>query len=112
MERPRPPEWLDGVEVVERIRPYVPAALIALLIAYFGINALTGDRGLLTHAQRDATLSARTRELQALRSQRAELQTEVRLLADDNLSRDLLEERARTLLGFADHRDYIIRQKN
>lgn len=95
-----------------RLRPYIPAALFAVLIFYFGVNALTGDRGLLTHARRDAELSARTRQLQALRAERVELETEVKLLSDDNLSRDLLEERARTLLGFADHRDYIVRQRN
>jgi cell division protein FtsB len=32
-----------------------------------------------------------------------------RLLRDESLSADLLEERARSLLGFADPRDYVIR---
>ena len=34
-----------------------------------------------------------------------------RLLRDTSLSADLLEERARSLLGFADPRDYVIRMK-
>jgi cell division protein FtsB len=34
-----------------------------------------------------------------------------RLLRDSSLSADLLEERARSLLGFADPRDYVIRMK-
>ena len=33
------------------------------------------------------------------------------LLRDTSLSADLLEERARSLLGFADPRDYVIRMK-
>ena len=37
---------------------------------------------------------------------------EVRDLSDDHLSRDLLEERARLLLGYADPRDYVIRNNN
>lgn len=100
-------EW--SLSVFERVRPYVPAALIAGLIFYFSVNALTGDRGVLTHARRDAALAARTKELQELRAERLRLQTRARLLADDNLSKDLLEERAHVMLGFADRRDYVIR---
>ena len=42
-------------------------------------------------------------------AQREELEVRARLLRDDHLSRDLLDERARSLLGFADPRDYVIR---
>ena len=33
-------------------------------------------------------------------------------MGDDNLSRDLLEERAHAVLGFADRRDYVVRSAN
>ena len=92
-----------------RLRPYIPTALFALLIFYFGYQALTGDRGLLTRPQRNAALAARTRELKRLQAQEGELDTRVRLLGDASLSRDLLDERAREILGFADPRDYVIR---
>ena len=92
-----------------RLRPYIPSALFALLIFYFGCQALTGDRGLLTRPRRNAALAARTRELRALQAEEADLDTRVRLLSDRSLSRDLLDERARELLGFADPRDYVIR---
>ena len=92
-----------------RLRPYLPTALLALLIFYFGVNALTGDRGLLHGHRREATLTEDVRRLNALRAERETLQGEVRLLSDDSLSRDLLEEKARTLLGFADPSDYVIR---
>ncbi len=92
-----------------RLRPYIPTALFALLIFYFGYQALTGDRGLLTRPQRNAALAARTQQLKRLQGQETELDTRVRLLGDTSLSRDLLEERAREILGFADPRDYVIR---
>jgi len=95
--------------VLARLRPYLPTALLALLIFYFGVNALTGDRGLLHGHRREATLAEDLRRLNALRAERETLQGEVRLLSDDSLSRDLLEEKARTLLGFADPSDYVIR---
>ena len=95
--------------MLARVRPYASTALCALLIFYFGVNALVGDRGLLTHARRDEALAAKTHALQALIAERRELETRVRLLGDRSLSRDLLEERARTLLGFVDPRDFVIR---
>ena len=45
--------------MVERLRPYLPSLLLAVLIAYFGYHALTGERGLLTSEQRNETLVQR-----------------------------------------------------
>lgn len=95
--------------MVAAFRPYIPTTLFAVFIFYFGVHALTGDRGLLTGGRREETLTAKTEELKTLRAQRIELETEVRLLSDRNLSRDLLEERSRALLGYADPRDYVVR---
>ena len=97
--------------MIARFRPYAPTAAFAFLIFYFATNALTGERGLLTDHRRDTTLAARIGEVQALRTQRMELESRVRLLDDGNLSRDLLEERARRVLGFVDPRDYVIRTR-
>ena len=95
--------------MVATFRPYIPTALFAVFIFYFGVHALTGDRGLLTGERREETLTSRAEELKRLRAERIELETQVRLLGDRSLSRDLLEERARVLLGYADPRDYVIR---
>ena len=92
-----------------RLRPFIPSLLLAVLIAYFGFHALTGERGLLTSEQRDETLTARTAELKQIRAERMDLEARARLLRDSSLSADLLEERARSLLGFADPDDYVIR---
>ena len=84
---------------------------LALLIVYFGVHALTGERGILTTDERNATLAAETQELVKVRGERQNLEARARLLRDQSLSADLLEERARSLLGFADPRDYVIRLK-
>jgi cell division protein FtsB len=97
--------------VLAYVRPFLPTALLVLLIVYFGLNAFTGDRGLLSSNQRDATLVAKTRELARVRAQRQDLEMRAHLLRDTSLSKDLLEERARSLLGFADPRDYVIHMK-
>jgi cell division protein FtsB len=97
--------------LLSRIRPYAPIALLAFLIFYFGFQALTGDRGLLAWANRDEILATKAQELRRLRAERADLEARARLLRDASLSRDLLEERARSLLGLSDPRDYVIRTK-
>jgi cell division protein FtsB len=97
--------------VLVRLRAYLPTAALVFLIAYFGFHAFTGEGGLLQSDTRDATLIAKTKELAQVRAQRQDLEMRARLLRDTSLSADLLEERARSLLGFADPRDYVIRMK-
>jgi cell division protein FtsB len=97
--------------VFARFRPYLPTAALAFLIFYFGFHAFTGEGGLLQSDKRDAALVAKTQELERLRDQRQDLEMRAQLMRDTSLSRDLLEERARSLLGFADPRDYVIRVK-
>ena len=97
--------------MLARLRPYFSTAALAFLIFYFAFHAFTGDQGLLTSGQRNAALAAKTQELAELRVERQDLEVRARLLRDGSLSADLLEERARSLLGFADPRDYVVRMK-
>ena len=95
--------------MLSRLSPYLPTAALAVLIFYFGFQALTGDRGLLSLSQRNAQLASRRAELAGLQAQRRDLEARTHLLHDGQISRDLVEERARYLLGFSDPRDYVIR---
>jgi len=97
--------------VFANLRPYLSTAALALLIFYFGFHAFTGEGGLLKSDTRDATLTAKRDELAKLTAQRHDLEVRAQLLRDTSLSADLLEERARSLLGFSDPRDYVIRVK-
>ena len=93
----------------ERMKPYFPSAVLLLLVVYLGVQALTGQRGLLSGHERDSLLVRREAQLAGIMDQRRDLEVRVRYLRTDSLSRDLLEERARAVLGFADPRDYVIR---
>lgn len=95
--------------MIARLRPFLPTLALALLIIYFGFHAFTGERGILSSSQRDEALNAKTKQLVRLRAEREDLEVRAKLLRDTSLSADLLEERARSLLGFADPRDYVIR---
>ena len=93
----------------ERMKPYFPVCVLSLLFVYLGVQALTGERGLLSGSARDALLAQREAQLLKLTEQRADLEVRVRYLKTGSLSRDLLEERARAVLGFSDPRDYVVR---
>ncbi|MEY4556478.1 MAG: hypothetical protein RL093_1597 [Pseudomonadota bacterium] len=93
----------------ERMKPYLPSAILLLLVVYLGVQALTGQRGLLSGHERDSLMVRREAQLAGIMEQRRDLEVRVRYLRTDSLSRDLLEERARAVLGFADPRDYVIR---
>jgi cell division protein FtsB len=97
--------------MLDRLQSYIPTALLFALIFYFGIQAMIGPRGFLLIRTRNETLRAETLQLNQLRGEREDLETRARLLRDQSLSADLLEERARYLLGVADPRDYVIRTK-
>lgn len=93
----------------ERMKPYSLSCFLLLLVVYLGVQALTGQRGLLSGAARDDLLQQRQSQLAELTATRADLEVRARYMRTGSLSRDLLEERARAVLGFADPRDYVVR---
>ncbi|CAN5468750.1 septum formation initiator family protein [soil metagenome] len=93
----------------ERMKPYSLSAFLLLLVVYLGVQALTGQRGLLSGAARDELLHQRQTQLAELTAMRADLEVRARYMRTGSLSRDLLEERARAVLGFSDPRDYVVR---
>ena len=95
--------------MLQQFRTYAPTFAFAACAVYLLVQALTGDKGLLSESSREETLAQRRAELVRVTAERRDLEARVRLLRDANLSRDLLEERARVMLGFADPRDYVIR---
>ena len=94
-----------------QMRSFLPTTILTLLIFYFGYQALTGDRGLLTQPERNATLQEKSIELARLQAERKDLELRARLLRNSSLSADLLEERSRRQLGLVDPRDYVIRTR-
>ena len=97
--------------MLDRLRSFTPTLILALLIFYFGFQAMIGPRGLLLVRARNETLQGKMAELDRLHAQHQDLESRARLLRNDGLSADLLEERARYVLGVADPRDYVIRTK-
>ncbi len=80
----------------------------ALFIGYFAVNAFTGNHGLRAQADLDQQLASMQDELRHLKAERALWDRRVLLLRSDRIDPDMLDERARALLGYADPRDLTL----
>jgi cell division protein FtsB len=80
-------------------------ALAALLIGYFGVNAYNGNRGLKAKEDIDRQTVALTADLDRLKHEHAQWERRIALLKSDDLDPDMLDERARALLDYADPND-------
>jgi cell division protein FtsB len=83
-------------------------ALAALLIGYFGVNAYNGDRGLKAKEDIERQMATLNAELDRLKAEQAQWERRIALLKSDDLDPDMLDERARTLLDYADPHDLTL----
>ena len=80
----------------------------AAFIGYFAVNAFTGNHGLRAQQGLDLQLATMQRQLKAIKAERATWERRVALLRSDKIDPDMLDERARALLGYADPRDLVL----
>jgi cell division protein FtsB len=99
-----------------RIRAFLAAlglyVLAALFIGYFGINAYTGNHGIVAKQNLDQRIADLMRELDVTRAERERWEHRVALLRADRIDPDMLDERARQLLDYADPRDVTVLVKH
>lgn len=95
-----------------RIRAFLAAlglyVLAALSIGYFGINAYTGNHGLKAREALDHDIADLAKELDRTKAERQRWQRRVTLLQTDRIDPDMLDERARRLLNWADPHDVTV----
>jgi cell division protein FtsB len=81
--------------------------MAAAMIGYFGVNAYTGKYGLNARQELDQEVVALTSELARLKKEHAEGEQRVSLLRSDRVDPDMLDERARFQLDYANPHDLI-----
>ena len=82
-------------------------ALAALMIGYFGVNAYTGKYGLNARQELDQEIIALTSELVRLKKERTEGEQRVSSLRSSGVDPDMLDERVRYQLDYANPRDLV-----
>src|SRR6201995_125668 len=82
-------------------------AVAAMMVGYFGVNAYTGKYGLNARQELDPEIIALTSELARLKKERREGEQRVSLLGSDRVDPDMLDERARFQLDYANPHDLV-----
>ena len=81
--------------------------MAAAMVGYFGVNAYTGKYGLNARQELDQEIIALTSELARLKLERAQGEQRVSLLRSDRVDPDMLDERARYQLDYANPHDLV-----
>ncbi len=84
------------------------AAGLLLALGYVGQNTLTGDRGLLALIDKREEIRALESNMAALEIERTRLARDVQLLSPPYVDFDILDERARSELGYARDGELVI----
>ncbi len=79
------------------------------ITSYFVFAAVQGDYGLLRRLEIEADLRAMERQRAALEAEVARMENLTQRLSDDFLDLDLLDERARDMLGLVRPDEIVIR---
>jgi cell division protein FtsB len=82
--------------------------LWACAAAYLGYHVVQGDRGLIAWLHLTKEVEQVTASLDLANGERARTERNVALLRPDGLDPDLLDERARVVLGLGHPRDLVI----
>lgn len=100
------------MKFIQQIRLRLVQALaptfILAAIFYFGYHAFQGNHGLLKLREVRAEMDLLAGEAAAVGAERRALEIKVNNLRRDNLDLDLLDERARAVLGFVESNEIVI----
>ncbi len=95
-------------EVRRAARAAVVPVLCAAALGYFGYYAVVGERGLVARSRLEREIARVERELARTQAERLRLERRVALLGPAALDLDMLDERARIVLGFARPDELVI----
>jgi cell division protein FtsB len=94
-------------EIRKRLKSSMGPILGLLLVCYFSYHLIEGDRGLFAYLKLQQETSQEQAQLRLIELEREKLEKRVDLLNPENLDLDMLEERAREVLGLA-HPDEVV----
>ncbi len=94
-------------EIRKRIRTSAGPTFGLLAICYFSYHLIEGDRGLFAYLKLQQEMQVQNAELQLSTLEKNKLEKRVQLMNPENLDLDMLEERARKVLGLA-HPDEVV----
>lgn len=95
-------------EFSRKARQVLGPLMGAAVMVYFGYHAVQGDRGLMAWWQLRFEIERANIDLATVSAEKKIIEHRVALLRPESLDRDMLEERARIMLGAVSPKDMII----
>ena len=96
------------VELRQRARHVVGPVLGSALVVYIAYNTVQGDRGVIAYWQLTKQVEQAKTIKRSLDGQRGRIENRVRLMYPQSLDPDILEERARFLLGYSRSDEFVV----
>lgn len=93
-------EYRDYKSVIV-IRKSAVNILLFVILLYFLFHSIYGSRGIISYFKLQAELERSHKALEMLRSERLDIENKTRLLRPNSIDKDLLDEKARSVLGLA-----------
>ncbi len=90
------------------IKTNIPIFIGACLCIYFSYHIYYGERSLSRLSEIQKEIDSQARDLDVVLKDRAELSYRVSLLRPKSISKDILDEQARILLGYSMENDIVI----
>lgn len=95
-------------ELKVRARQIAGPVIGMTVVVYFAYHAVQGDRGLLAFGKLRGEVETLQARVLDVRDDRFQLQQMVQMLRPETLDPDLLEERARLLLGYGNTDELVV----
>lgn len=95
-------------ELRQRAKHVVGPFLGIVLVSYFVFHTVHGDRGVLALIQMRERLAEAEIRLDVLVTEEARWERKVKLLHPASIDPDMLDERVRLMLGYAEANDQIV----
>jgi len=95
-------------ELKLRARQIIGPVIGMSVVVYFTYHVVQGDRGLLALGTLLGEVNALQAQVLDVRSERFALENKVKMLRVESLDPDLLEERARAVLGYGNADELVV----
>ncbi len=97
-----------GLDIQRRLKQYWLVLLSVFIVIYFGFHSFCGERNIYRYFALKQEIALAQKKAQKYAAQKDKLQLKVKHLSDISLDTDLLDERARVVLGMAADDEFII----
>jgi len=98
-------------EIRKRLKSSAAPILGLLAISYFSYHLIEGDRGLFAYLKLQQEVQKETAQLRLTEIEKTKLEKRIKLLDPENLDLDMLDERARDVLGLSGPDELVIYSK-